>query len=330
VVICVTPVKNEAWILERFLTCASQWADHIVLAVQQSADDSLEIARRSPKVTLVANPTEEYDEGERRQGLLQAARDIAADSLIIALDADEFLTANFQTSGEWNTLLSVQPGTNVLFETINVAPGAESGWRYPYRVPIAFRDDGSAHSAEKIHTPRVPCPPGAPRLLLNDIKVLHYQYTDWDRMRSKHRWYSCWEQLNRPERRPLRVYRQYHHMDAINRNDYLSLAKEWTQGYIDAGIDMTSVATSLFYWWDDEVLKWLIEHGARKFSKCDIWDFDWMAFSKMHGTAIGTNNLGDPRSRLEKWIHAWLRQTQARHRNFSVRCVEMLLKLAGW
>ena len=33
-VICVTPVRNEAWIIEPFLRAAELWADHIILADQ--------------------------------------------------------------------------------------------------------------------------------------------------------------------------------------------------------------------------------------------------------------------------------------------------------
>ena len=36
-VICVTPVKNEARILPRFLRCAATWADHILIADQIQA-----------------------------------------------------------------------------------------------------------------------------------------------------------------------------------------------------------------------------------------------------------------------------------------------------
>ena len=35
-IICLTPVKNEGWILERFLKCTSLWADYIIIADQSS------------------------------------------------------------------------------------------------------------------------------------------------------------------------------------------------------------------------------------------------------------------------------------------------------
>src|SRR5579872_3256170 len=91
-IICLTPVRNEAWILERFLQCASLWADHIVVADQCSDDDSCEIALRHPKVTLIRNPSPAYDEGARQRLLIDAARRLPAEGrrMLIAIDADEF------------------------------------------------------------------------------------------------------------------------------------------------------------------------------------------------------------------------------------------------
>ena len=43
-VIALAPVRNEAWILERYLRCAALWADHVVVADQGSDDGCREIA----------------------------------------------------------------------------------------------------------------------------------------------------------------------------------------------------------------------------------------------------------------------------------------------
>src|SRR3954453_20585511 len=86
--IVVTPVRNEAWILDRFLSCVSLWADHIIVADQGSADGSREIARRHSKVTLIDNPGS-YDEGARQRLLLDAARSFEGRRVIFAFDADE-------------------------------------------------------------------------------------------------------------------------------------------------------------------------------------------------------------------------------------------------
>jgi glycosyltransferase involved in cell wall biosynthesis len=75
-IICLTPVKNEAWILDRFLRCASLWADYIIIADQGSTDSSREIALRYPKVVLIDNLSLEFSEVQRQQLLLDAARQI--------------------------------------------------------------------------------------------------------------------------------------------------------------------------------------------------------------------------------------------------------------
>ena len=59
-IIVITPVRNEAWVLDAFLTCTSSWADFIILADQHSTDGTRAIARKYKKVTLIDNPTDEW------------------------------------------------------------------------------------------------------------------------------------------------------------------------------------------------------------------------------------------------------------------------------
>ena len=61
-IICLTPVRNEAWILDKFLQCTSLWADYIILADQMSTDGSREIALKYPKVILVDNNSATFNE----------------------------------------------------------------------------------------------------------------------------------------------------------------------------------------------------------------------------------------------------------------------------
>ena len=67
IVICLTPVRNEALILDRFLKATSLWADHIIIADQMSTDGSREIAKKHPKVTLIDNLSETFNEPERQK-----------------------------------------------------------------------------------------------------------------------------------------------------------------------------------------------------------------------------------------------------------------------
>ena len=66
-IICLTPVLNEAWILDRFIRCASLWADHIIIADQGSTDGSREIAQRYDKVIFIDNKkTGDFNEMQMR------------------------------------------------------------------------------------------------------------------------------------------------------------------------------------------------------------------------------------------------------------------------
>ncbi len=149
-------MRNEAWILDRFLQCASTWADHIIIADQQSDDGSREIAARYPKVRLVENPGLGFDEKTRQELLIAEARKIPGPRILIALDADEVLGANFATSPEWASLLAAPPGTSLWFERADFYPFHESIAIYHAAWLFGYVDDGRPHEGTFIHGPRVP------------------------------------------------------------------------------------------------------------------------------------------------------------------------------
>jgi hypothetical protein len=325
-IICLTPVKNESWILDRFLKCASLWADHIIVADQMSDDNSRDIASSYPKVTLIDNQSPTYNELHRQRMLLEAARRLRGPRLLLALDADEVLTSNFLTSVEWRTVLQAPPGSVIYLKWANLLPGAQSYWSSGYDIPFGFMDDGSDHEGAKIHSMRVPIPSGSSEIRLQEIKVLHYQYTNWERMESKHRWYQCWERRNNPELHCIDLYREYHHMYAIRRTDIHPLPTEWVSGYERFNIDMMSLGHEQEYWWDREVLKLIAENGPRTFRKEAIWDIDWPEQNRKLNNAVMNFEFRDPRRWSDKLVQWWLRKTQSIHHKCSVKSVDRLLK----
>jgi hypothetical protein len=327
-IICLTPIKNEAWILHRFLKCTSLWADHIIILDQQSDDGSREIACSYPKVKLLDNPSTSYNEPERQKLLIEAAREIPEPRLLIALDADEFLSANFMDSPEWKTILSAPRGTAFDFFRAEVVDNMTNYWLSSTYVTSGFVDDGSEHSGQIIHSPRLPVAASAPRVILQTIKVLHYQYTDLERLRSKHRWYQCWERLNQSHRHAVDIFRQYHHM--LYRHNQFPLPHCWLYGYEKNGIDMTSVSHDSVYWWDKEILDLMSKYGAKMFRKEAVWDIDWCSTSHKIGLKDLENAYQDPRNFLEKIIHRYLRRTQPFAYKRTVKIFDKLLKLIGW
>ena len=339
-VICLTPVLNEAWILERFLTCASLWADHIIIADQQSTDGSVEIAQRFPKVRLIENPAKKFNEPERRQMLLAEARRIPGPRLLFGLDADEFLTANFLNSPEWDAILQAPPGTVISFPWPLVQANAAklSYFFLAKELAIGFMDDGSEPQDRVIHSPRVPAPPGAKTLHAKEIKLMHYCLMDHDRFESRLRWYQCWEQLNL-HKRPIDLYRFYHTDLFVPSNMVKPVPAEWMLGYEQHGIDMTSVNREGNYRWDKEVLRFFDEHGTARFKRLAIWDADWTRLHAELYPEKARKNYLDPRSRFDKLVHRWLRWTQRHYcfhsapnlgQKFHHRLVQRVLKPLGW
>jgi len=328
-IFCLTPIKNEAWILDRFLQCASTWADHIIVADQQSDDGSRAIARSYKKVTLIDNDTPAYDEAARQKLLIDAARALPCSGkrILLALDADEMLTANWMESEDWQVLQRQQPGTVLRFRWANVTPQIKEGWISDHWIPFGFVDDGSAHEGEKIHSPRIPVPSDAPTFDSEDIRVLHYQYANWERMKSKQRWYQCYEVLEHPEKRPVTIFRQYHHMDASVKGA-TGFPDTYFDGYEDRGIDMTKVAAKSHYYWDEELVHLFIDHGVDPFRKVNVWEKDWEVLRSHLG--VNGRTIRDPRTRFERAVHRWLADTQKKHDTLPVRVLQKILQLVGW
>jgi hypothetical protein len=327
--ICITPTRNESWIIRSFLAAARTWADHVIVADQGSTDGTLESIQGIPKVHPVINEEAAFGEAHRQNLLINRAREIEGTRVLFALDADEALSANCTQSPEWEAIARARPGTVLRFRWVNILPGFQKAWILPEHVPLGFVDDGSVHESGQIHCRRVPWPKDAPVLDLEDIVVLHFQYVLPERVASKHRWYQAWEQLNRPERGALAIFRQYHHMHGSwGEGEIAPIERRWIEAYDKAGIDFRSVKTEPVMWWDREMLSILREHGTTKFRKLAIWDKDWSAYAEslgMHGV-----NLADPRNAAEKFIHRLLLKTQPYRQTMGVRLFERALRIIGW
>lgn len=339
-IICLVPVKNEEWILDRFLKATSLWADRIIIADQGSTDKSLEIARQFPKVTLIVNPGKEYNEYNRQQILLDKAREISGKKLLIAIDADEFFTGNLFTSPEWQTVLNADPGTFVRINWVHPFPRFnEAAEDVKVDYGIGYMDDGAPITVKSaIHNPRLPIPAKGQHIFLHSIKLLHYNLVDSNRDSSKKRWYMCWALLHNTMS-TYKINRSHIHIQSLGKA--IPFNRDWIKAYEDAGIDMTSLkrSTQHFefekgnatdwqleydYWWDDEILNWMKDEGAEKFSKLDIWDKDWEMLGKIRfGPQTDFRRRASLKTRL---ILSFIRRTPNVRNNFFMRRLNRFLE----
>ena len=288
-IICVTPVKNEAWILRSFLTVVSTWADYIVISDNGSTDGSKEIARSFPKVKLIENDElKEFDEYLLRKPLIDAAREIEGEKVIVSLDADEAIT---KPSGEeWENILSSPPGTLVQLMSMNVLPGFSNYFKGNY-TDVIYIDDGSPF--EKIglvHVSRMSVRPK--NVIQSSVGCLHFAYLDWPRMVSKHRWYQCYEKITFPKN-PLDIYRRYHWMYSP-KLEKQNIPMAWLDDYTDRG-GHVEFPSQVEYPWDLKIREYFTKYGTRYFQYVDIWDYPWNV--KVH------------RSLFSKFFLSYLRKT---------------------
>ena len=230
-IVVLTPVKNEGWILDRFLAVTSCFADLIIIADQNSTDESASIARRFEKVHLITNNSKSYDEAERQLMLIRKARELESrEKILIALDADEILAANATKQPGWQTMLADKPGTTLYFEKPELYPHPGRCIRADHPWPIGYVDDGVEHVPRKIHSIRIPRPTGGRRLILNDIKIMHYAFCRMDAQRAKMRYYAVLENAlgTQPLHRRLRTYAT----DAFNEwlPRHQETPREWFEG----------------------------------------------------------------------------------------------------
>lgn len=327
--ICLTPTRNESWIIAKFLAAAKTWADHVIVADQGSSDGTFQVAQDTEKVHAVINESTTFDEVYRQRLLLDGARAIPGKRLLIALDADEALSSNCLNSTEWDQLSSAEPGTMVRLRWVNILPGFNKAWIPAEPTAFGLIDDGSVHSGKRIHNPRLPWRSDAPCIDLKDIVVLHFQYVAWERMESKQRWYQAWEYTKHKEAGALDIFRQYNHMrGGWNNSELHPVRPEWIAGYERLGIDFRGLASEPLPWWDREVVKMLAEHGPNHFRKIAIWDKDWNGVARKVG--LTDKDFSDPRSFFEKAAHRILTLTQKNRAALPFRAFERLLRSTGW
>lgn len=329
-IICLTPIKNEAWILDFFIRSTSLWADHIIIADQGSTDGSREIAKKYDKVILIENKADEYNEQNRQKLLLDEARKIEGENnVFMALDADEILV-NYENNSEWNQLCSANPSATFWLPWLNILPGMQT--YYPSNggeMLFGYINDGKVHKGNQIHSPRVPSDLNEERLFFSELKIIHFQYAFRNRLLSKHRWYECLEKIKFPNKNNIDIYRQYHHIDLPIKNKF-NIDNKWFISMNSHDISLNEINDNGEYWWDKEVCTFFEKYGVEKFRKVSIWYVDWHKIYRSYFPESDTATIHDPRNIFDKWIQQWLKKSQGNRFEFWNKVVNKVLRIINW
>lgn len=314
--IVMTPVKNEAWVLHAFLKATSTWADYIIVADQMSTDGSRDIYPLYPKVIMIDNNNSNFNEPERQAMLISKAREIAdgRDTILFALDADEIMEAGFQEKDDWQKIINSKPRDVFWFRWGEMTPEMDYYYEDTLFQPWVFHDDGiekHGNYVRSMHSMRIPYPIEEKQMYyVNEFRVLHLNYLNSYRVKAKNRFYQVIEkELNNAN--SITISRTY---AVIKR---ISNRKVDNNVFLYDSFDLIDFVDkeSRTSWYYDYILSRYID-DLDKLAILNIWDNDWLT----------VYNIKDPRKWYHKMLHWYLNRTMKYKNLILIRGIDKILK----
>lgn len=325
-IVVVTPVRNEAWVMDAFLTCASSWADYILLADQHSDDGTREIAAKYEKVKLIDNNMSEMNQAAARELLFKEVDKIEGDKIVFALDADEFLSEGFEKTEDWRRIMESKPNEIFCFKWLNLYGDYKHSvpntgymeWACHFAPGMSLAQEYHNCETRAVHEMRFPCLPTsrASYILLDEIKFVHLARLNLVRQKNKEAFYQVSSVAKLQKRMSaIGLYRFYNPSQPET-----EILKEDVVLYtLNDGFDARELvkAGDIGQYYIDEMVRILRRDGCEKYMKIDIWDNPYLIKAGI-----------SPKIPLKyRLLHAYLRKTHPRANKVSVRILDRVLKL---
>lgn len=293
--------RNEAHQIGFTARVALQWCDQLVILLHACTDTSMNIvmdlAREfNPRVIVVGDDKERWDEMRHRQAMLEMARAAGATHLAI-VDCDEVLSANllrqFKRHSDLGGIGSILqlPGYNLRGSLARYHSNGIWGNRW---FSTAFRDDERlGWAGDKFHQ-REPkyldtagdLKPYRP-ILQGQGGVMHLWGASERRLTAHHAWYKVNERLRWPNKPVQEIDRMYNlwrspEDSAIEYPQQTDWAKPWT--FSDVPASWREPYAHLMKYLDIDTEPWQIaecqrlvqEHGKERFAGLDLFGIsDW-------------------------------------------------------
>lgn len=325
-IIVITPVRNEAWVLDAYLTCTSSWADFIILADQHSDDGTREIAQKYEKVILIDNPTEEWYEYICRTRLLEEAAKIPGDKIIFGLDADEFLSEGFEKTDSWKRIINSKENEIFCFNWLNLFDNFSTveytdmhfEWAGHFVASVDVVEEYKKREKHAVHCSRIPCLETTRCKYINvdDFWVVHLAKLNHQKVRQKYDFYQVtWADKNKEKANPINMYRGYSKYYPDHLEHLVEPLKLCCKGEVK---DYSYLVKTSDYGkhYVEEMVKVINREGVDKFAMLCIWDNPYLK-------AAGIN----PRLPFRyKLLHWYLRNTQGVSEKKIVKMLDGMLK----
>lgn len=325
-IVVITPVRNEAWVLDAYLTCTSSWADYIILADQHSDDGTREIAGKYEKVILIDNPTQEWYEYLCRTKLLEEAAKIPGDKIVFGLDADEFLSEGFENTESWRRIVNSHENEIFCFKWLNLFDDFSTveytdthmDWMAHFDDTIDIVKEYQKREEHAVHCARIPCLESdrCHYLYVDDFWVVHLAKLNHQRIRQKFDFYQVtWVDKNKDKANPIRMYRGYnkYYPDRITRLE--NPVKLCCMG--NSGDYSYLVKTSDYgKHYVEEMIQVFKREGTDKFLKLCIWDNPYLIEAGI-----------TPKIPLKyRILHSYLRKSQSKADTKIIQLIDKVFK----
>lgn len=325
-IIVVTPVRNEAWIMDAFLTCVSSWADHIILADQRSNDGTREIASQYDKVILIDNDLPEMNQAAARELMFREVDKIEGDKIVFALDADEFLSEEFDKTEGWRRIMQSEPNEIFCFKWLNlygdfnhsVSNTGFMEWACHFASGLSLAQEYHNCERRAVHEMRIPClsTDRASYVFIDDIQFVHLARVNLVRQKNKEAFYQVSSLAKLTGRMSgVGLYRLYNPPQIAP----VSLKKDVLLYVENSSIDARDLIKKgdVGQYYIDEMVQILRRDGYKKYLKIDIWDNPYLIRAGV-----------SPRIPLKyRLLHAYLRKTQPLADKMVVRVLDRILKV---
>lgn len=268
------PVKNEDWILESTLQNIAPHVDLVIIADQNSTDRSIEICNKFSNVQVINNPKEGHDNTVRWL-LLEEARKIGKNNLIICLDADELISPQGIEEMKKNIIAGQATKGDVFkLRWIQLWKGVEQYrndgvWKNNFKNTAFIDNEGvNEYKKELIindHTSRVPNTKINKEILIS-YPLLHLHFVPWNRTQLKQAWYRCRE-LTAGQRNAKRINNTYRVTLEPKNVKIEPITREWI-GELTFPKNLENISSN---WHLESILSLFNKYGIEFFEKLQIW-----------------------------------------------------------
>jgi hypothetical protein len=315
----IIPNKNDGWILEGNLKILTKLCDKVIIGLDNCDDDSRNIAEKFHNVLIIENFNSElsaYNQN-RRQSLLEKARELAVNPTIIAVDADEIFSEEILHEKNLKIIknLDIETVLEVKFRELWFSPflyrsEKKSIWASRC-MPCIWRDTGENYPLNNWHENRVP---KKKKNELLDVELIHFARTQpikyWSRMR-----YYIARDVYMDKKNPIKS--NFHYAVTHSEKDMvLSPVKlKWFPFLTEEFFFNIQKKDNIINWYNDEVLNYLLNDNGFSLKLADIWDFNWIQYYKIRKNEEPEekifNKLLDKRNNLEKRIAYHIRMNSS-------------------